>query len=171
MHNAGTDDVAGAGPSSSDDGSADDVGLAEQIAALLDGRTVATAESLTAGRVAERFACVTSATDFLRGGLVAYQDRIKRDLLGVTADSVFSERAVVEMAVGVCRLLDADVATATSGLAGDDPLDGVPPGTVFIATAVCGRTRSRHYRWDGAPEYVCERATHQALVDLLVDLA
>src|ERR1700710_2725089 len=132
MNGSGTED-AGAGTSSSDGSPVDDVSLAEQIAALLDGRTVATAESLTAGRVAERFAYVTSATDFLRGGLVAYQDRIKRDLLGVTAESVLSEKAVVEMANGACRLLDADVATATSGLAGDDPLDGVAPGTVFIA--------------------------------------
>lgn len=70
--------------------SSTDVGTAERIATLLDGRSVATAESCTAGRIAETLACVPGAVEFLRGGLVAYQEEIKRRLLGVVAESVVS---------------------------------------------------------------------------------
>ena len=58
--------------------------VARQVVSLLGDRTIATAESCTAGRVAEVLACVEKASEFLRGGLVAYQEAIKRELLGVT---------------------------------------------------------------------------------------
>ena len=89
--------------------------LARRVAELLDGRTIATAESCTAGRLAEVLACVEKATDFLRGGLVAYQDEIKRQLLGVTADSVLSIDAAKEMAVGALGLFGADVVSSVLG--------------------------------------------------------
>jgi PncC family amidohydrolase len=64
--------------------------LATQVASMLDGRTVATAESCTAGRIAAALACVPGAADFLCGGVVAYQEAVKRDVLGVVAESVLS---------------------------------------------------------------------------------
>src|SRR4051812_7328415 len=103
--------------------------VAGEIAELLGARTVATAESVTAGRIAQTFATVERASEFFRGGVVAYQEGIKRDLLGVAAQAVVSGPAAVEMAVGVARLLGADVAVATTGLAGGDPVDGKPGGT------------------------------------------
>ena len=78
----------------------EDEDLAKRVAQLLDGRSIATAESCTAGRVAEVLACVEKATEFLRGGLVAYQDETKRRLLGVTADSVLTAEAAAQMATG-----------------------------------------------------------------------
>jgi nicotinamide-nucleotide amidase len=144
-----------------------DEDLARQVAALLDGRTIATAESCTAGRIAEVLACVEKAADFLRGGLVAYQEQIKRDLLGVTAGSVLSLEAATQMAIGAARLFGADVTVATTGVAGDDTEEGTPPGTVYIATAVDGRAVANEYRFDGAPEQVCDQARRQALIDLV----
>ncbi len=79
---------------------AQDKQLAHRVAELLDGRTVATAESCTAGRVAEALATVERATEFLRGGIIAYQEWIKRDMLGVTADSVLTSEAAAQMAIG-----------------------------------------------------------------------
>ena len=145
--------------------------LAEQVASLLADRTVATAESCTAGRVAESLACVESAADFLRGGLVAYQEHVKRSLLDVAAASVLSEQAASEMATGVRRLLESDVSVATTGLAGGDDIDGVSAGTVFIATCVDGRTRAATHHFDGTPEEVCDRARSQALIDLVAALS
>src|SRR3954464_6252989 len=101
-------------------GLADEGEVARRVAELLAGRTIATAESCTAGRVAEVLACVEQATDFLRGGLVAYQDEVKRGLLGVTARSVLTAEAAEQMASGVARLLDADVTVSTTGVAGDE---------------------------------------------------
>ncbi len=99
---------------------------------------MACAESCTAGRLAEIFASVEGAAHWFRGGVVVYQVAIRRLLLGVESPSVLCERANTEMAVGVARLLDADVTIATTGVAGDEPEDGVEPGTVFIATYVDG---------------------------------
>jgi nicotinamide-nucleotide amidase len=137
------------------------------VAAALDGRSVATAESCTAGRIAEALAGVAGAAGFLRGGVVAYQEEVKRRLLDVTATSVFSTDAAVEMAFGACRLLGSDVAVATTGVAGGEPVDGVPAGTVFVATVVDGAVRALEHRFDGTPEQVCAAARRRALLDLL----
>jgi nicotinamide mononucleotide (NMN) deamidase PncC len=75
-----------------------DEDVARRVAELLDGRSIATAESCTAGRIAEVLACIEEATDWLRGGVVAYQEHVKRALLNVRAESVLSEQAAVEMA-------------------------------------------------------------------------
>ena len=102
---------------------AQDERLASRVAELLDGRTIATAESCTAGRLAEVLATVERATDFFRGGIVAYQEWVKRDLLGVTASSVLTPEAAAQMAIGAARLMRAEVAVSTTGVAGgDDPV-------------------------------------------------
>jgi nicotinamide-nucleotide amidase len=145
----------------------EDEPLARRVAQLLDGRSIATAESCTAGRIAEVLACVEHATDWLRGGLVAYQDEVKRRLLGVTAESVLTEQAAREMAVGACRLLSADVGVSTTGVAGDDEVEGTPPGTVYIGTLVDGEVRVEVHRFDGSPEEVCDQARRRALLDLI----
>ena len=147
-----------------------DEDIANHVAELLGGRSIATAESCTAGRIAEVLACVEHASDWLRGGLVAYQDEIKRALLGVAAESVFSRQAATEMAEGARTLFDADVTVATTGVAGDEEIDGTPPGTVYIATCVEGRTDVKVHRCDGSPEEVCDRARRQALLDLVAAL-
>lgn len=141
--------------------------LAGLVAAALDGRTVATAESCTAGRVAASLASAENATAFFRGGLVAYQEQTKRKHLGVTADSMYSVEAAEQMARGVATLLEADVAVSVTGVAGDESIDGVPPGTVFIATLVDQVVVPAIHRFDGPAEQVCERATRQALTELI----
>jgi nicotinamide-nucleotide amidase len=147
-----------------------DEDIACRVAALLAGRSIATAESCTAGRIAEVLACVEEASDWLRGGLVAYQDEVKRALLGVTAESVLSRQAAVEMAESAQMLFDADVTVATTGVAGDDEIEGTPPGTVYIATSIEGRSDVKVHCFDGSPEEVCEQARRQALLDLAAAL-
>jgi nicotinamide-nucleotide amidase len=147
-----------------------DEDLARGVADLLDGRTIATAESCTAGRIAEVLACVEKATEFLCGGVVAYQDGVKRSILGVTASSVLSSRAAEEMASGVTRVLGADVGVSTTGVAGGEEQENTPPGTVYIGTCVDGRVASRTHHFSGTPEEVCDQARRQALVDLTAAL-
>ncbi|MEZ5261899.1 MAG: CinA family protein [Acidimicrobiales bacterium] len=107
-----------------------------------------------------------AASRWYRGGVVPYQEDLKRRLLGVAASSVYCEQAVAEMAVGAARLLDAHVAIATSGVAGE-PVDGTAPGTVYIATVVDdvagGRPWARTYRFDGEADEVCDAAVAAAL--------
>jgi nicotinamide-nucleotide amidase len=144
----------------------DDLDVAERVAMLLAGRSIATAESCTAGRVAEMLACVEHAAEFLRGGLVAYQEHVKRELLGVRAESVLSLAAAEQMACGAAQLFGSDVAVSTTGVAGDEEEEGTPPGTVYIATFVDGSVAATEHRFDGTPVEVCDQARHQALVCL-----
>lgn len=102
------------------------------------GGTVATAESLTGGLVAAALTDVPGASVVFRGGVVAYATAVKHDVLGISGtlmdeQGVVSEQCVVEMAFGVRRVCDADWGVATSGVAGPDPAEGHPPGTVWVA--------------------------------------
>lgn len=137
--------------------------LAEDAARALHGRTVATAESCTAGRIVAALAVVEHASQFVRGGVVAYQDCVKRTLLHVDAPSVYGTDAVAQMARGVARLLDAEVAVATSGVVGDEPVDGTQPGTVYVGTFVDGDLRATVHLVDGDPETMCTEAVRSAL--------
>jgi nicotinamide-nucleotide amidase len=141
--------------------------LAEEIAALLGDRRLACAESVTAGRLATMFAGVEQALTFFRGGAVTYQREIKEALLGVTAPSVLTLAAAEQMAQGACRTFGAQVAVSTTGLAGGDPQDGVPVGTVFVGVSVDGQVTSARHHFDGDPEQICEAGTRRALLDLL----
>lgn len=140
--------------------------VATEVAERLGDRTIATAESCTAGRIAETLAAVPGAADFLRGGVVAYQEETKRRLLGVTVESVYCEEAAAEMAAGALALFQADVAVATSGVAGGDPVDGVEPGTVFVGIALEGETTATTHRFDGSADEVVDQARRRALDDL-----
>jgi nicotinamide-nucleotide amidase len=141
--------------------------LAEQIAERLGGRAVACAESCTAGRIAVAFASVEGASAWFRGGVVAYQTAVKRQLLDVAAPSVLSATAAAEMASGVAARLSAPVAVATTGVAGDEPEEGVPPGTVFLATLVDGDVRTLVCHFEGDADTVCDAGAAAALRALL----
>jgi competence/damage-inducible protein cinA len=102
------------------------------------GWTIAVAESLTGGLVASALVDIPGASASLRGGVVAYATDVKSGVLGVDADLLATAGAVDpavarQMAVGVRRLLGADVGVATTGAAGPEPQDGKPVGTVCIA--------------------------------------
>lgn len=149
----------------------DDEALVDAIVERLGGRDLAVAESCTAGALCQALAAAGGGSDWLRGGLVAYQVPVKRKLLGVEAAQVVSEPAARQMAEGVARLLDAQVAVATTGVAGEEPQDGIAPGTVVVGTWVAGRARARTHHFDGGPAEVCGAAVTRALRDLLADLA
>lgn len=144
---------------------------AEAVAAVLGGRRVAVAESCTGGRISVALAAVERASDFYCGGITAYQERTKRELLGVAAPSVLSGEAAAEMARGIAEVLGAEVSVATTGVAGTEPVDGVAPGTVFVATRVDGTERIETLRLDGDPDAICDGAATRALELLASHLA
>ncbi|WP_028802356.1 CinA family protein [Streptomyces sp. 142MFCol3.1] len=102
------------------------------------GETLAVAESLTGGLVAAEITAVPGASKVFRGSVTAYATELKHELLGVDA-TLLAERGAVDpqvaaqMAVGVRHALGADWGIATTGVAGPDPQDGQPVGTVFVA--------------------------------------
>lgn len=141
--------------------------LARSIRELLDERPLAVAESCTAGALAAALAEAGDADRWLRGGLIAYHESLKRDLLGVTADSVLSDDAAREMARGVADLLGTDVAVATTGVLGGEPVDGTPPGTVVISTLVGTSTRTHRHDLADTAEQGRDEAVERALRQLL----
>jgi nicotinamide-nucleotide amidase len=102
------------------------------------GQTLAVAESLTGGLVAAELAGVPGASKAFRGSVTAYATDLKRDVLGVDAALLDRRGAVdpqvaAEMAAGVRKALGADWGISTTGVAGPEPQDGQPVGTVFVA--------------------------------------
>ncbi|GKQ37383.1 CinA family protein [Streptomyces sp. A012304] len=102
------------------------------------GETLAVAESLTGGLVAAEITSVPGASKAFRGSVTAYATALKHELLGVDAALLAARGAVdaqvaAQMAVGVREALGADWGIATTGVAGPEPQDGQPVGTVFVA--------------------------------------
>ncbi|GHI04426.1 damage-inducible protein CinA [Streptomyces cellostaticus] len=102
------------------------------------GESLAVAESLTGGLVAAEITAVPGASRVLRGSVTAYATELKHELLGVDATLLAQCGAVdpqvaAQMAVGVRKALRADWGIATTGVAGPEPQDGRPVGTVFVA--------------------------------------
>ena len=115
--------------------------LLESLAAR--GETLATAESLTGGMLAERLTDVPGASRVFVGGVVSYATRLKVELLGVPARvveayGVVSRECACEMAKGARDRLGATWGVATTGVAGPDLQDGLPAGTVWVAVALPG---------------------------------
>ena len=101
------------------------------------GLTLATAESCTSGGIAREITKVAGSSDYFQGGLVAYQDRLKEELLGVSAEDiaqydVVSEPVVRQMVRGACKMFNTDYAIASTGYAGEG-CNGIPSGTIWIA--------------------------------------
>lgn len=127
------------GPDLSEESAAIDV-LVRDLVQRLDyrGETVAVAESLTAGMVLERLGRVPGVSTVLRGGVVAYATDLKTALLGVlpaiiAEHGAVSHQTAVAMASGVRERCVSDWGIATTGVAGPDPQEEKPPGTVFVA--------------------------------------
>jgi nicotinamide-nucleotide amidase len=106
-------------------------------------QTLSVAESLTGGLLGAAITTVPGASVVFRGGVIAYATDLKAALLGVPA-ALLAERGAVDpdvagaMAAGVALRLGATAGVATTGVAGPDPADGKPPGTVHIAVCVGG---------------------------------
>jgi nicotinamide-nucleotide amidase len=142
----------------------------QQLAALVQERgwRFATAESVTAGLVANGGAQGEAASEWFLGGLVAYSTAVKQRLLGVRGDQVVNPETAAQMARGVAELLRAEVTVATTGVGGPDPAEGQPAGTVWVGVNVAGDVTTHRLQLDGDPEDVCTGAAEQAL-RLVVD--
>ncbi|ARF57758.1 CinA family protein [Streptomyces gilvosporeus] len=141
------------------------------------GQSLAVAESLTGGLVAGALTGVPGASRVLRGSVTAYATDLKRDVLGVDGALLAARGAVDaevarQMASGVRRVLGADWGVATTGVAGPDPQDGQPVGTVFVAVeGPEGRGGVRRLALDGDRDRIRMDTVQAALALLLSELA
>jgi nicotinamide-nucleotide amidase len=148
--------------------------LATEILRLLTaaGRTVAAAESLTGGLVAAALTDVPGSSQAFRGGVVAYATELKAEILGVDSRMLDKHGPVyapvaAAMAEGVRRRLGATIGVATTGVAGPDPADGFPPGTVHIAVSLADDTVVRTMALNGNRDEVRRLAVERVLGLLL----
>ena len=111
------------------------------------GLTLGTAESLTGGLIAQRLTTIPGASAVFRGSIVSYASDLKESLLGTGPGLSVSEETVEAMALGACETLGVDCSVATTGVAGPDPWEGIPPGTIWIATCVDGVVESQLLRY------------------------
>jgi nicotinamide-nucleotide amidase len=123
-------------------------------AAQAAGVTIAVAESLTAGGLAQELAAAPKASSWFAGGIVAYRAESKFQVLSVTEGPVMSSRCAEEMARGARDLFGADVSIATTGVGGPDEEEGQAVGTVFLAVAADETVDSRHLSLDGDVERI-----------------
>jgi nicotinamide-nucleotide amidase len=133
--------------------------------------SVASAESLTGGSLAVRLSAAPGASAFFRGSAVCYTAEAKRSVLGVRPETlegpgVVSEECAREMAQGARRIFGADVAISVTGVAGPEPHDDKPVGTVCVALAASDGEESRAFRAPGDREQV-RRWAEQAALDML----
>ena len=151
----------------------DDETFASVIGKLLieRGATLATAESCTGGQLGHRITEVAGASAYYLGGVVAYSNDIKEQLLGVHTDTLtqygaVSAQTAEAMAIGCRRLFQTDYAIATTGISG--PTGGTeekPLGTVWIAIASEKEVVSKKYVFRTTRAQHQERTVNQALFD------
>jgi nicotinamide-nucleotide amidase len=151
----------------------DDEELEHVVGRLLKSanRTVAAAESLTGGGLGVRLSRAPGASAYFKGSAVCYTAEAKHDVLGVSEETirehgVVSEACAREMAAGARRVFDADVAVSLTGVAGPDPQDGKPVGTVCVALAADGVEDSRSFKAPGDRDMV-RRWAEEAGLDTL----
>ncbi len=111
--------------------------------------TLAVAESCTGGNVGRTITQVPGSSAYFTGGVIAYANEVKEQVLGVKKETLetfgaVSEETVREMAEGICRVMGTDIGLATTGIAGPDGGSAEKPvGTVWIACHFGGETITR----------------------------
>ncbi len=153
----------------------DDIPLEVHLGEILKARhqTISTAESCTGGKLAALLNKHAGSSAFYYGSVVAYDNSVKHNVLGVSQSDLdtygaVSEQVVCEMAEGIRRLCKTDYAMATSGIAGPDGGTAEKPvGTVWIAWATPAGTTAECFHLGKLREQVTDRACTRALIRML----
>jgi len=156
----------------------DSAALGAEIIAALTARhhTIAVAESLTGGMLVAELIRTPGASAVVLGGVVAYNTELKHTLLGVDAEVLAAHGAVhpdvaMQMAAGVRSALavagePAHIGISTTGVAGPDPQDGQPVGTVFLGFAIGSEVRTKRLDLQGTREEIRSRVVYESLREL-----
>lgn len=153
--------------------------LAEVVLEACRARSLrlAVAESCTGGLLGGRLTAISGSSDVFLGGVIAYDNAVKRAQLGVAEETLVrvgavSEEVALQMAAGVRERFGSDIGVGITGIAG--PLGGTPEkpvGTVWIAVDIRGKTRTYGGRLIGDRAEVRFRATQGALDMIRRELA
>lgn len=149
--------------------------LAQDVgqACLVRGWTLTAAESCTGGLLLSTLTDISGSSRYVMGGVVAYHNALKRDLLGVSEAILAQEGAVSEacarqMAQGVRALIPADVGMSVTGIAGPDGgTPAKPVGLVYLGLAWGERVEVTRHIWQGDREANKRASVYAMLLRLL----
>lgn len=131
--------------------------------------TVAIAESCTGGSISQMLTSVAGSSEYFIGSVIAYNNNIKTQVLGVAEKDIIekgavSKKVVRKMAEGIRKKFNTDFGVATTGIAGPDGgSDEKPVGTVWIAVSSQSKTRLKKYTFGNTRAHNIRRSSLAAL--------
>ena len=135
---------------------------------------LAVTESSTGGLLGHLITNVPGSSRYFKGGVIAYANEVKEDVLGVSSQTLdtfgaVSKETVIEMARGVRRVLESDIGVAISGIAGPDGgTDEKPVGTTVIGMSALEKETTKKFVFKGERMDIKTQAA-QAAMQLVVD--
>jgi len=144
---------------------------------VTQGKTLATAESCTGGRIAQAITANAGASQYFKGSVVSYATSAKTDVLQISEElikqhSVVSQQVAEAMAVKALELFNTDYALSTTGNAGPSKGDSdAEVGTVWIALATKNRVFSQKFVFSNQREKTIMKATNKAFEILLKEIS
>ena len=147
--------------------------LSSDVIKILQGKTLATAESCTGGGIGAALTAVPGSSAVYKGGIISYTNAVKEKLLGIPAEMLEAHGAVSApvaqaMAEGARKALQSDIAVSVTGLAGPGGDEyGNSVGTVFIGYADANKSYAKEYHFSGDREAVRQQAVQMALCVVL----
>ncbi len=155
-----------------------DISLSETIGKMLSVKkqTVAVAESCTGGLLGGEFTKIPGSSNYFIGGVIAYSNEVKTEILGVKQQTLenfgaVSEQTAVEMAENVRKIFNSTFGLSITGIAG--PTGGTPSkpvGTVWIGISTPDRTFAKHFQFAGDRDIIRERSVAEALTMLYFNI-
>lgn len=132
------------------------------------GLWIATAESCTGGNLAKQITNVSGSSAYFKGSVVAYQNEVKVQELGVSEETLrqfgaVSQETVEEMAEGIRKKLNTDIGVGVSGIAGPTgATEGKPVGTVWISVCTQDKSLTRRFQFGNSRKRNVDLATLNA---------
>lgn len=152
--------------------------LSSEVGQALIGRalTVSTAESCTGGLLSHVLTAISGSSAYVMGGVVAYSNSVKEQVLGVQGKTLMehgavSEETAREMADGVRQRIGSDIGLSTTGIAG--PTGGTPEkpvGLVWIGVSLAGKTRAYECYFEGSRLDIMRSTVIEVLSRLLEEI-
>ncbi|MEO0224625.1 MAG: nicotinamide-nucleotide amidohydrolase family protein [candidate division WOR-3 bacterium] len=126
---------------------------------------ISIAESFTGGKVSNLITSVPGSSNYFKGSIVAYSKDIKKKILNVRTENIYSKDCVIEMAKNVKELFNSDIGISTSGVAGPDKDDSVEVGTCFFGISF-KENLAFEYKFSGTRMAIIEKGAYFILYKL-----
>ena len=137
--------------------------------------TISVAESCSSGFIASELTSISGSSSYFRGGIIAYNDEIKVNILDINKDTIIKESSVSStvaelMAKNVARRFNTDFAISTTGYASSSSQNSSPVGTVFIAVKTPIKTIVKQFLFSGSRKIIIDQVKDKAFEMLLEEI-